>query len=101
MVAHLVLTYRGTNHTELRVDAVRPCTLSALPQSRVTSRLLDDLKDHPGLNELAAPCVLVSSEMPFSLIALDCCFADQSHLTRIFTRVFGMSPGALRRQLRD
>jgi AraC-like DNA-binding protein len=30
-------------------------------------------------------------------VALACGFADQSHLTRVFTRIVGMSPGAWRR----
>ena len=30
-------------------------------------------------------------------VALDCGFADQSHLTRVFTRMVGVSPGAWRR----
>ena len=32
-------------------------------------------------------------------VALDCGFADQSHLTRVFTRMVGVSPGAWRRAL--
>jgi AraC-like DNA-binding protein len=32
-------------------------------------------------------------------VALACGFADQSHLTRVFTRMVGVSPGAWRRSL--
>jgi AraC family transcriptional regulator len=32
-------------------------------------------------------------------VALTCGFADQSHLTRVFTRMVGISPGAWRRAL--
>jgi AraC family transcriptional regulator len=32
-------------------------------------------------------------------VALACGFADQSHLTRVFTRIVGLSPGAWRRSL--
>jgi methylphosphotriester-DNA--protein-cysteine methyltransferase len=32
-------------------------------------------------------------------VALACGFADQSHLTRVFTRMVGISPGAWRRAL--
>jgi AraC family transcriptional regulator len=32
-------------------------------------------------------------------VALVCGFADQSHLTRVFTRIVGVSPGAWRRAL--
>jgi transcriptional regulator GlxA family with amidase domain len=31
-------------------------------------------------------------------IALACGFSDQSHLTRVFSKTFGISPGAWRRQ---
>jgi|HubBroStandDraft_6_1064221.scaffolds.fasta_scaffold00035_44 AraC family transcriptional regulator len=41
---------------------------------------------------------LVESRDPLSAIALESGFADQSHMTRIFTRVTGRSPGAHRRQ---
>jgi AraC family transcriptional regulator len=34
-------------------------------------------------------------------VALACGFADQSHLTRVFTRMVGMSPGAWRRALEE
>jgi AraC family transcriptional regulator len=33
-------------------------------------------------------------------IALACGFADQSHLTRVFTGMVGLSPGAWRRALK-
>jgi AraC family transcriptional regulator len=32
-----------------------------------------------------------------SQVALTCGFADQSHLTRVFTRMVGLSPAAWRR----
>jgi AraC family transcriptional regulator len=34
-------------------------------------------------------------------VALACGFADQSHLTRVFTRIVGVSPGAWRRALSE
>jgi AraC family transcriptional regulator len=34
---------------------------------------------------------------PISSIALECGFSDQSHLTRVFTRVFGVPPASWRR----
>jgi AraC family transcriptional regulator len=40
---------------------------------------------------------LRDGQLPLSEIALACGFADQSHLTRVFTRVVGLSPGAWRR----
>jgi AraC-like DNA-binding protein len=35
--------------------------------------------------------------LPLAQVALACGFSDQSHLTRVFTRVAGVSPGAWRR----
>jgi AraC family transcriptional regulator len=40
---------------------------------------------------------LRDGQSPLSDIALACGFADQSHLTRVFTRTVGLSPGAWRR----
>ena len=45
----------------------------------------------------AAKEMLLSSELPLSAIALDCGFADQSHLTRVFTVMVGAPPGVWRR----
>ncbi|MGN6465187.1 MAG: helix-turn-helix transcriptional regulator, partial [Rhizobiaceae bacterium] len=41
--------------------------------------------------------MLRGSETSLADIALACGFADQSHFTRTFTRVFGISPGAWRK----
>jgi AraC family transcriptional regulator len=41
--------------------------------------------------------VLLTSQHDLAAIALDCGFADQSHFTRIFSRVSGEGPGAWRR----
>jgi AraC-like DNA-binding protein len=40
---------------------------------------------------------LRSSQLSLSDVALACGFADQSHFTRVFTRMVGVSPGAWRR----
>jgi AraC family transcriptional regulator len=45
--------------------------------------------------------LLERTKMPISEIALECGFADQSHLTRVFSKVFQISPGAWRRQRAD
>jgi len=42
---------------------------------------------------------LRDSRMPLSDVAFACGFADQSHLTRVFTRMIGVGPGAWRRAL--
>lgn len=44
--------------------------------------------------------LLVSSDAPISEIAQICGFADQSHLTRVFSRAVGASPGVWRRERR-
>lgn len=45
--------------------------------------------------------LLERTSMPISEIALECGFADQSHMTRVFSKAFRISPGAYRRQRRD
>lgn len=44
-----------------------------------------------------AKTLLSSSRLPLSQIALDCGFADQSHLSRVFRRATGLSPAVWRR----
>jgi AraC family transcriptional regulator len=45
--------------------------------------------------------LLLNSESPISEIALAAGFADQSHLTKVFSKLVGTTPGAWRRTLRD
>ena len=45
-----------------------------------------------------AKTLLVDSGAPISEVALTCGFADQSHLTRVFSKAVGVSPGVWRRQ---
>ena len=44
-----------------------------------------------------AKTLLISSRRSLAEIALECGFADQSHMTRVFRRSIGLSPGAWRR----
>ena len=44
-----------------------------------------------------AQTMLLTSVAPLKQIALDCGLADQSHLSRLFTRLVGEAPGAWRR----
>jgi AraC-like DNA-binding protein len=46
-----------------------------------------------------AKSMLRKQNKALSDVALECGFADQSHFTRVFTRMTGMSPGAWRRGL--
>jgi AraC family transcriptional regulator len=44
---------------------------------------------------------LRGSNLPIVEIAVACGFADQSHLTRVFSKALGISPAAWRRQRSD
>jgi AraC family transcriptional regulator len=44
--------------------------------------------------------LLRGTTLPIADIAVACGFADQSHLTRVFSKAFGISPAAWRRQWR-
>lgn len=46
-----------------------------------------------------AKTLLRDRSLPLSDVAVFCGFADQSHFTRVFTRLNGISPGAWRRSL--
>lgn len=46
---------------------------------------------------VARACDLLRTHTPISEIALACGFADQSHLTRVFSGIMGESPGTWRR----
>jgi AraC family transcriptional regulator len=45
--------------------------------------------------------LLLHSTMPLEKIATSCGFADQSHLSRVFSKHVGTSPGAWRRMQRS
>jgi AraC family transcriptional regulator len=49
----------------------------------------------------AAKTKLRDGRLSLSDVALACGFADQSHMTRVFTRIVGISPGAWRRTLAE
>jgi AraC-like DNA-binding protein len=44
-----------------------------------------------------ARALLSNPDISLAEVALICGFADQSHFTRVFSRVMGISPGAWRR----
>jgi AraC family transcriptional regulator len=48
-----------------------------------------------------AKALLRETSMPIADIAVTCGFADQSHLTRVFSKAFRISPGAWRRQWKN
>jgi integrase len=45
-----------------------------------------------------AKALLSQDQLPIAEIAAACGFADQSHLTRVFTNTIGIPPGAWRRE---
>jgi transcriptional regulator GlxA family with amidase domain len=45
--------------------------------------------------------LLRRTNMPIADVAVACGFADQSHLTRVFSKAFRISPGAWQRQWKD
>ncbi|MFI0396305.1 helix-turn-helix domain-containing protein [Paracoccus jiaweipingae] len=49
-----------------------------------------------GLGRARRAAAALATPLPLALIAADCGFADQAHMTRAMTRWFGQSPAALR-----
>jgi transcriptional regulator GlxA family with amidase domain len=45
-----------------------------------------------------AKYLLIATRTPIAEIAIECGLADQSHLTRLFSQLIGLPPGAWRRQ---
>ena len=82
-------------------DVARECRLSVSHFSRAFRRTMG-VAPH---NWLLARRIEVAKEklrdrrLSLSDVALVCGFADQSHLTRVFTGMVGVSPGAWRRAL--
>jgi AraC-like DNA-binding protein len=62
-------------------------TFGQAPKSYVTSRRV-----------LRAQELLIRSHEPLAQVALRCGLSDQSHFTRVFRRLVGVTPGAWRRQ---
>jgi AraC family transcriptional regulator len=61
-------------------------TTGATPHQWILSRRVEQARE-----------LLRNSEQPLAEIALICGFADQSHFTRVFSRIAGASPGSWRR----
>jgi AraC family transcriptional regulator len=84
-------------------DLARSCELSPRHLTRAF-RQSTGMAPHQWLQQRRiekAKQLLVTSAAPLSAIALDCGFADQSHFTRTFSRVAGVSPGTWRRTKRE
>lgn len=54
-----------------------------------------------GLRIEEAKALLAQPHLPLADIALICGFGDQSHFTRVFGQIVGVSPGAWRRVRSD
>jgi AraC-like DNA-binding protein len=63
-------------------------SVGAAPHNWLLTRRVDAAKEK-----------LRDGRLSLADVALACGFADQSHLTRVFTRTVGVSPGAWRRAL--
>lgn len=79
-------------------DLARECRLSVSYFIRAFKRTLGTTP-HQWLTRLRveAAARLLRSDMPLADIAIECGFVDQSHLTRVFSRHFGLPPGRHRR----
>ena len=64
------------------------CSMGAAPHNWLLTRRVEVAKEK-----------LRDDRLSLTDVALACGFADQSHLTRVFTRMVGVSPGAWRRAL--
>jgi AraC family transcriptional regulator len=92
----------------LRADFARPLTAAGIARAVGASptRLAAAFRRHEGLTLAAAvrrlrveaACTrLADPEVTLADVAAETGFADQSHLTRVFKRVTGTTPGAYRR----
>lgn len=83
-------------------DLAARCSLSAAHFARAFRRSTG-LPPHRFLVErrvARARALLMHTKLPVSDIAAQCGFTDQSHLTRVFRRVLGLTPGSLRANTR-
>jgi AraC family transcriptional regulator len=80
------------------VAEVHPVYLSYLFRKALGQTLGEYLN---GVRVRAAAVKLSSSCAPISRIAAECGFADQSHLTRVFRSLTGITPGLFRNRLSD
>jgi AraC family transcriptional regulator len=82
-------------------EVARECRLSVSHFSRAFRRSMGAAPHNWLLTRRveAAKDKLRDDRLSLSDVALACGFADQSHLTRVFTRMVGVSPGAWRRAL--
>jgi AraC-like DNA-binding protein len=94
-------TMRSDPSENLPISAIaKACKLSSSHFTRAF-KVSTGVPPHRWLVEMrveSARELLLKSKAPLAEIAYTCGFADQSHMSRIFSRVMGMSPGAWRRE---
>jgi AraC family transcriptional regulator len=96
-----ILVTNGSGHV-LLADVARECGLSRQYFTKAF-KATTGLAPHRWLQQHRIDLgkqLLRETSLPIADIAIRCGFADQSHLTRVFTRLAGLSPAAWRR-LRD
>ncbi|WP_367571972.1 helix-turn-helix transcriptional regulator [Pseudorhizobium pelagicum] len=80
----------GSNDTpQQQLSAAFRVSFGTSPHDYICRRRIDQAKH-----------LMITTETPLSEIALDCGFADQSHLSRVFRRLTGHTPAAWRRVMR-
>ena len=84
-------------------EVAQECGLSTSHFSRAFHRTVGAAPHHWLLTHRikVAKQKLRDRRLPLAEVALTCGFADQGHLTRVFTRFVGVSPGAWRRACAD
>lgn len=79
-------------------DIARECSLSVAQFARAFKRSTG-VPPHQFLTERRvdrARGLLLHTQLPLADVAIRCGFADQSHFTKVFRRVIGVSPGGYR-----
>jgi AraC-like DNA-binding protein len=98
-VAKQLLT-ANTDETVLIADIARACGLSRQYFTKAF-KAATGLTPHRWLQQHRvemAMQLLGTTSLPIAEIAIECGFADQSHFTRVFTRLAGSSPKTWRKQ---
>jgi len=94
-------TMRSDPSEHLPIPAIaKACKLSSSHFTRAF-KVSTGVPPHRWLVEMrveSARELLAKSRVPLAEIAYTCGFADQSHMSRVFGRVVGMSPGTWRRE---
>ncbi|MDI3566837.1 helix-turn-helix transcriptional regulator [Bradyrhizobium sp. Arg816] len=95
------MRFRCANRISIFLRSRRDCSKPSVPaKDSATSRAR--LSPHKWLLKRRvdqAKSLLRDRTLPLSDVALSCGFNDQSHFTRFFAKLTGVTPGAWRRHL--